>query len=219
MSLIEQLRGQSAAKPSEVELAEAETELARLEAEHADAAVEALGDSPAAKQRLAGVQAQLATERPRVAPLRAAYRAAVESDEATIVIRRAALQRTQLAAVRKHIQARAAAAVALSEAITKVAEHYHVLLERSAKAQAACPVGMSWPNGALCDAESVRELVSFELFRLSASPGNRDDHALPGATLPGLEYEYQPSAIPPMSEQFAQASANIIAALTRRAPE
>lgn len=206
------------ASPPEIaaKLATAEAEVAGLEAV---AALEALVDSPTAKDRLAGIQARLAAARESAASLKAAYRTAVERDGTTIVIRRAALQKTQLAAVRKHLDARDAAAVALSAAIAEVVKHYHTLLDRSAKGMAACPVGTTWPPGSECEPDAIRKIVASELYRASASPGDRDGRTVPGGQLPDGEYLYQPATIPAMEEQIKKASDHVIAKLTGRGQE
>ena len=227
MSLIDNLRGSPGAKPQHTvqapevaaKLATAEAELSELEAQHGGAALDALSGGSGATERLAGINRQLAAARDSVTTLRAAHKAAVDRDAATIRAQRAALQKTQIAAVRKHLEARDAAAVTLSAAIAEAAKHYHVLLERSAKAMAACPIGTEWPGGTMCEHDPIRRLVEHELYRASASPGNRDGRAFPGAQLPGMEYEWQPAAVPPLADKISAASRYVMTELTGKAPE
>jgi hypothetical protein len=212
MTLLETVRGRPAAKlaPRGAILAElkiAEAEVARLEAQHGAAALDAFANETGAEKRLEDLNRQLATGRERANTLKAAHKAAAEREEAAILAQRAALQKTQRAACLKHLQARDAAADALSIAIADAAEHYHALLDLSAKAQAACPVLTQWPDGSLCDEGSIRRLVGGEMCRVSVTAGNRDGRALPGSALPGTEFEWQPNAIAPMAEQVKAASA------------
>ena len=79
-------------------------------------------------------------------------------------------------------------------------------LDRSAKAQAACPVLTSWPDGGLCGLADLRRLVTGEMYRASAS-NSRDDRALPGAHHPSAETEWNPKGIAPLADQVKAASA------------
>jgi len=222
MSLIDNLRGSPGTKPTHsmqapevaMKLATAEAELRELEGAYGTVALEALSAAPGAKDRLTAAERQLVDSRQRVATLKAAHRAAVDRDEATIRAQRASLQKTQIAAVRKHLEARDAAAIALSAAIAEATKQYHLLLDRSAKAQAACPIGTDWPGGTLCEPDPIRKLVEHELFRASASPGGHDSRDFPGAQLPGLEYEWQPAAVPPLADKINAASQYVMTELT-----
>jgi len=227
MTLIDNLRGSPGAKPTHpmqapevaAKLATAEGELSELEGQHGGVALDALAGVSGATERLAGINRQLATARERVATMKAAHKAALDRDEAAIRAQRAALQKTQIAAVRKHLEARDTAAVALSAAIVEATKQYHLLLDRSAKAQAACPIGTSWPGGTLCEPDPIRKLVEHELFRASASPGGHDSRDFPGAQLPGSEYEWQPAAVPPLADKIKAASQYVMTELTAKAPE
>jgi small-conductance mechanosensitive channel len=224
---MESIRGKPAAKPQpplqapeiEQRLNHAQARVSELYAQRRGTALDAETGDTAAAAQLENLNREIAAANDRVATLRAAHEAAIERDEATLQAQRAALQRTQLAAVRKHLEARNAAAVALTAALDAAAKQFHILLERSDKAQAACPIGMTWPHGALCEADPLRNLVVAELYRLSATPGNKDGHALPGAGFPSSEYEWQPATIPPMAERVGAASAYVLAKLTGKATE
>lgn len=218
MSVIENLR-RPAAKPAAVpipkapdiaaQLATAENDLAALESQHGRAALDAIAGSP---DRLTALNGKLSETRERVSMLRAAHKAALERDEETIRAQRAALRKTQIAAMRKHIEARDQHAVALAVAIAEMAKHYHGLLDRSEKAERACPIGSQWPQHDGWAA--TKRYVINEFFRVSASPGNQDGRSLPGSEEPDARFTWQPDAIPPLPERIAKASAGVLAIVT-----
>src|SRR5258708_7221122 len=80
----------------------AKQDLAAIEARHGDLALAAIGGADGAQTAFDPATAALATARGTVATLGAAHKAAVERDEATLRKNRAALQKSQLAAVRSH---------------------------------------------------------------------------------------------------------------------
>lgn len=221
MSVIDNLRVRAKPAPAmqapdiAARLEAARTDLAALEQKIGNAALDALAQGT----DLTSLQRELTAARERAAMLDAAHKAALARDEAEVVRQRAALQKTQLAAVRKHIEARDAAADDLSAAIGEAVKHYHTLLDRSAKAQAACPIGMIWPNSGLCEPDPIRKLVRYELSRASNNPGNRNARTFPGAELPGMEFDFQPAAIPSMTEQIKKASGYVIGTLTGKAAD
>lgn len=216
MSVIDNIRGRTPATiPQATDIArklkEAESELATFEAEHGTAALDALSGDPKLADHLSTLHAKLIEARQRVETFRAAHKAAVERDQAARRAQLAALQRTQLTAVRTHLQARDAAAIALTGALEEAAKQFHVLLDRSAKARAACPMGMQWPP---TEYDNLRMLVAAEMYRLSASPGDNDGRALPGAAFPHVQFEHNPTAIPAMAEKIKKASVFVLAKLT-----
>jgi hypothetical protein len=226
MTILDTIRGKPGAKPAQMQapdvqrkLRAAEAELAELETQHGTAALDAIVGEAGASDRLEALNRNLARSRESVATLRAAHTAAVERDEETVRAQRTALHKAQLAAVRKHLDARDAAAEALSAAIAEATKQYHVLLERSAKAQAACPIGTTWPINSLCEHDPLRKALTHELFRLSATAGNHDGRAFPGAQLPGMEFQWQPAAIPALVDQVKHASRYVIAKLTGKSAE
>ena len=226
MTILEAIRGKPGTKPAQMQapdvqrkLRAAEAELSELEAQHDAAALDAVIGEAGAEDRLATLNRDLTRARDHVAMLRGAHKAAIERDQAIIRAQRFALRRTQMAAMRAHLVARDAAAAALRAAIEEATKQYRALLDRSAKAIAACPIGMSWPLGTDCEADPIRRLVTHELFRLSATPGNRDGRSLPGAELPSPQVEWQPQAITPLADKIKQGSDYAISILTGRAPE
>lgn len=219
MALLETLRAKAPQSPTLADVAarlhEAERELADVEARHGLAALEAF-QSP---DTLAGIQRDLMAARDRVELLRAAHKAAINREEQETRRQRAALQKAQVAAVRKHLEARNKAASALVQRIEDVAALYRTLLEASAKAQAACPVGIAWPGGSLCADGELRGLVQAEFYRASAQPGDKDRRALPGSQSPHVNLSHDPKAIPAMDQAVVDASAFVLATLTGKAPE
>jgi len=224
MTILETIRGKPGPKPAVLlaaqapaiaeKLKAAEAELRDLEAQHGTAALDALVGEAGAQSRFDELERNLAKVRNNVGVLRAAHKAAVERDEATIVAQRTSLRKTQLNAMRKHLEARNAAAEKFSAAIAEAAAQYHAMIDRSAKAIAACPIGSTWPQGTLCEIDPLRRVVQHEIFRLSATPGNRDGRTLPGAELPHVNVEWQPEAIKPLAERLKEASEFTVATLT-----
>ncbi len=224
MTILEAIRGKPGTKAAQApeilrRLHAAEAELAELETQHGNAALDAIVGEAGASDRLNTLNRDLAKARDSVATLRAAHDAAVERDEATIAAQRAAIRKTQMAAVRKHLEARDAAAVALSAAIEEATKQYHALLDRSAKAQAACPVGMTWPVSTACGTDQIRGLVMNELYRASATAGNRDGRAFPGAEFPSRLFEHQPKAIPSLVDAIKQGGEFAITTLVSKAAD
>ena len=218
MSVIENLRRQVAKpmagatlKAADVaaQLATAENDLAALESEHGNAALDAIAGNP---DRLAALNGKLNEARERVSMLGAAHKAALERDEAVIQAQRAALRKTQIAAMQKHIEARNQHAVALAAAIAEAAKHYHGLLDRSEKAERACPIGSRWPQHDGWAA--TKRFVINEFYRVSASPGNQDSRALPGSEPSGADTQWNPAAIPPLADRIKAASAGVLETIT-----
>lgn len=225
MSLIDNLRGKPGPKAAQpmpatqasaivAKLQTAESELRALEAQHGDAALEAIGGEAGAQDRLETISAKLKGAREKISTLEAAHAAAVKRDEAMLDAQRTSLRKTQIAAMRKHLEARNAAAERFSAAMAEAAAQYRAMIDRSAKAMAACPIGSNWPQGTLCEIDPIRQLAQHEMFRLSATPGNRDGRTLPGAALPSANVEWQPQVIKPLSETLKTASDFVIAKLT-----
>jgi hypothetical protein len=227
MSLIDNLKG-GGAKPPQYEgpkapgiakrLETAQAELAELECQRGDVALADVLGEAGASARLTTLNHQLADARASVETLTAAHATAVQRDEAAIRAQRATLQKTQINAVRQHLAARDKAAEKLSAAIADATAAFHDLLDRSAKAQAAWPVGFGEcpAEAALTTNDVLRNLVGFELHRMSAASGDLpgQGRALLGSRLPGMDFQHRPEAIPPLTEKVKAASAHIIRELT-----
>lgn len=204
------------------QLADAEGRISALEARHREAALEAVsGNSPAATDLglIESVESELTQTRQRITRLRAAHTAALEHDERERRRQVAALQATQVRAVRSHLNARDAAAEALSKALAEACAQWKVLIERSAKARAANPVGGQWPHGSVCDFGELKRLVEQELFRIGGDPDLGNPKSFPGANAHDLTLVHNPSAIPPLTDTLRQSSEHVLATLTGKEPE
>jgi hypothetical protein len=226
MTILESIRGKPGTKAHTAQapdvlrkLRVAEAELAELETQHGNAALDAVIGDAGAQGRLDTLTRNLASGRDKVATLKAAHHAAIERDEAAVRSQREAIRKTQFTAMKQHLAARDAAAVAFSAAIAEAAKQYHTLLDRSAKARAACPIGETWPYDTLCEIDPLRLAVEHEIFRVSATPGDMDGRSLPGARLPDVKVQWQPEATVPLADKIKKASAYTIAKLTGKAPE
>jgi hypothetical protein len=197
----------------------AQQELAAIEARHGDLALAAIGGADGAQTEFDAATAALTKARGTVATLSAAHKAAIERDEANLRRSRAALQKSQLAAVRSHLNARDAAADAIATAIAEMAKQWKLLLERSAKARNANPIGGKFPSGALCGVQELQTLVAYELHR-ACTDGNGGE--VGGEELPGsLRFAegWPPTAAPPLVEKLRAASLHVVAVLTGKIAE
>jgi len=220
MSIIETIKGRGKA-PGQADIltniANAEAELAELERQHGPASLAAVEQVPNAAIELEALNRKIAIARERVKTLQAAHRAAIQRNEAALAADRAAIQKSQIAAVRKHLEARDAALVAFAAKMAEATAHYHEMIDRSLKAQNACPIGMAWPDGSLCEPHMIRGLASGEFYRISATPGNADARSLPGSRAPNPDFDHNPSAIAPLVDTIKHASAYVIAKLMGKA--
>ena len=191
----------------------AQSEVAELEAQHGDAALAAINGEPGAEDRLVAFDSKLKTARAHVATLQAAHAAAIKRDQSVLAEQRASLRKTQINALRKHIERRNREAEQLSAAIVELASHYHALLDATVKARGVVPIGSQWPESYFdFGPDAIRRLVAQEMFRLSASAGAAN--ALPGAHCGEARYEHQPSAMPQLVERVKEASGYIFKTLS-----
>jgi hypothetical protein len=180
-------------------------------------ALDAEAGNADARELLDQNTAQLASARDRVATLRAAHAAALGQEAEGERAARASLQRTQLRVVKSCLAERDDAALALSIAITNAATAWRRLLAASKRAQAANPIGGSWPDGSLCELGELRPLVEQELARVGTNPELGAQDHLPGARCP-IDYVQRPDKLPPLVEQVKAASAHVVAKLSERIP-
>jgi hypothetical protein len=229
MSLIDNIRGGSGAKPAAglpqapaiaKKLEFAQAELSDLERQHGDAALADVLGEPGAADRLRSLNRQLESSQANVATLRSAHTAALAHDDAALRAHRAMLQKTQVNALRQHLAARDKSAERFSIAITEAAAAYHELIERSTKAlHTAQAAGFDF-SGAEVEHDPLVRLVRCEMHRVSALPGDlphdmggQGGHALPGSALPEMGFQHRPEEIPALAERVKQASALTIATL------
>lgn len=222
MSLIERFRG-SPPKPAAPDIArklqEAETQLPVLEAQHAQDALDSVTGIDGAGARLSATVEKIERLRERILTLCAAHKAAVERDAAEDRSCRAALQKTQIAAVRSHLAARDAAAEAFSAAQAEACKQFKIMQERSAKAVAACPVGFEWPGGSMCTFGDLSRAVAQEMYRLGGDPMPPHKKSFPGAKLDfplKANLKGEPHKVPPLADSLKEASARVIRVLTGR---
>jgi hypothetical protein len=144
-----------------------------------------------------------------VEQLQAAAKVAEQRDKTTLEAQRQSIRKTQLAAARKHLQARDAAAAALSAALTEASKQYRLLVEHSAQAQAAKPIGLNqWPG-------AIARLVAAEMYRVSADVvGVGIRNVLPGAAAPDIMHKHNPQGVAPLAETISKTSAGVAARLT-----
>jgi hypothetical protein len=224
MSIIENLKGRTAPKLSSktvaADIEAANNELAELKGRHGAAALAVIEGVAGADKAMADLNARITVARERIATLQAAQRLVLQREEAEIAAQRASLHKTQIAALKKHLDARDAAVVAFVSAMEEATKHYHDLLDRSAKAKLIKPILSAWPEwDDICEPMVIRKLAAGEFFRLSAAPGDLGGRALPGASFLSADYEHNPGAIPPMADAIKQSSAGIMAKITGKASE
>jgi hypothetical protein len=151
-----------------------------------------------------------------VEQLQAAAKVAEQRDKTTLEAQRQSIRKTQLAAARKHLQARDAAAAALSAALTEASKQYRLLVEHSAQAQAAKPIGLNqWPGAEEFKPSAIARLVAAEMYRVSADVvGVGIRNVLPGAAAPDIMHKHNPQGVAPLAETISKTSAGVAARLT-----
>jgi hypothetical protein len=225
MSLIESLRPKAAVHKPQVpdilrKLETARAELASIATRHAEAALDALTGGADAIAALDSVNRELGMARERIENLSAAHKAAIDRDQAAARAQRASLQRTQINALRKHLEMRDQAAIALADIVGKFSVEYRKLVDHSAKAVGACPLGYEWPDGvALCIPDEIKVVVGAELWRVADVRNPHEyrngEHPLapPGAAADQADFIGYPTRTPPLAERIARATSAILARL------
>ena len=211
--------GSSGAKAPDVEakLREAQDALAALEARHGEVALDDLLGEDGAASRLSALVKQMDATRATVTTLQAALVAARERDAATERANRAALRKTQVAAVKSNLEKRDAAGSAFTIAAAEAVKQFRILVECSGKAHAANPLGGEWPAGGLHQLGELKQLCAQELFRLDAHDATYGNQkSFPGAAVADLDKVGQPDKIVPLADELKANSAYIIATLTGR---
>lgn len=225
MSLIDRFKSDPAAADAKIppmispkiaaDLQQAEAALATLQARYDGAALSAALNEPGASGVLADLLAGIATARDRVTALTAAHRAALTRDEASARQARALIQKTQINAVKSHLQRRDKAAERLAKLLEEAMAEWKLLTVHSEKAKLANPIGGEWPDGGCNGLGEVRRLVEQELFRL----GNEtvvSGRTFPGAKVYHHDLDNNPPAVPPLADVLRKASEHVMAVLTGR---
>lgn len=217
--------GPEQAPPIAAKVAEAEQQIASLRHKRPEYALGVVNGIEGADARLAEVDAKLGELERRLNVLNAAHDAAVAADRRMFAAQRAALHATQVAKVKRELDARGEAAARLSKAIETATAAFRDLIEHSRQAQRANPVGGIWPKGSYCEDDKIIELVQRELWRLGgsdyaawASGPDRPPPPFPGGE-PLNWIERQPSKCPPLVERLKQASERTLSVLTGQEPK
>jgi hypothetical protein len=201
-------------------LALAQAELERLQAQHGDVALDALLSVEGADTHLASLEKRIALARADVVKLQSAHKAALARDEATILQQRASLYKTQMAAVKRKLEARDQAAQELQDAFGTVAKAWKTMIEVSKAAKAATPAETHWPEYGLpdlIDFDGIKLLVANEMFRQAGDPGLGNRQSFPGSrATPGNEG--RPDQIMPLADTMKAHSAVVLKGLTGKTP-
>lgn len=201
-------------------LALAQAELEKLQALHGDVALDALLSVEGADARLAVLEKQIASARADVVKLQSAHRAALARDEATILQQRASLYKTQLAAVKRKLEARDQAAQQLQDAFGTVAKAWNTMIEASKAARDATPAETHWPEHGLPDVidfDGIKNLVGNEMYRQAGDPRLGNRQSFPGSR-PTPGNEGQPDRIRPLADTMKAHTASVLEGLTGKAP-
>lgn len=198
----------------------AQSRLEGLQAQHGAVALDAVLNVDGADGRLAALERELASARAEVVTLQSAHKAAQARDEATILQQRASLYKTQLATVKRKLEARDQAAQELADAFGTVAKAWHTMIDASKAAKAATPVGTAWPEDglpSLIDFEGIKKLVAHEMYRVAGDPKIGNYHSFPGSA-PTAGNEGQPDNIRPLADTLKAHTAFVLERLTGRTP-
>lgn len=200
-------------------LKEAEDDLPRLESEYADGALAVIDGDRGAEQDLAPLRQKVLRARERVETLRAAVTAAERRDAERLAAQRAALRKTQITALKRHLSARDTAAQKLTAALADAVREYHLMLEHSEQAL-AIPLGgdVSVLEGSLAAPGEIRRSVAAEIFRISGvaeTLGHNQIRKFPGAQCPSTDFADRPDAWPMLTDRFRRDTATIAERLAK----
>ncbi|HVM77630.1 MAG TPA: hypothetical protein VMU06_01335 [Stellaceae bacterium] len=189
-----------------------EAEIARLDGDLGQTALAEFLGAEGATEKATALCQQMEEQRTMLTKLKSAHIAALEREEIEQRRVRAQLARTQIRNVKECLKARDEAAVALNGTVAEVCRQFRILIDKSAKAKAACPLDMKWPNDALCDFGDLRRLTEEALWKHGGNPaiGARDN--FPGGKTSVL-FAGQPENIPDLAETIKKASSHVLAAL------
>jgi hypothetical protein len=199
-------------------IADQEALVRELEQCHAEASLAWASSAAGSSTALDQLDAQLGTARRELRALQAAHALAVEQKTAEERARVAALHATQIRACEQHLAARDKAAVELTKALTLVAAHYKTLIARSEKARNACPIGMAWPMGSLCELGPIKRQIAIEMFRLMGDPSLNGAATFPGADPGDLRFLTKPDAMEPLTDVIERASRHTLDVLKGKKP-
>lgn len=223
MNILSKLKPASGSKaPTTPEIAErirtTEAEVARLDGELGEVALAEFLGAPGAAEKATALSGQLMQLRETLAKLKRAQVVALEHEEAEQRRVRVQLARTQIRNVKEALAARDEAAVAMNAALAEACQQFKTLVAKSTKARSACPLGMEWPAGSLCEFSDLHRLVEETLWKFGANPtlGARDH--FPGAKTT-FDLMHQPERIPDLPDTIKASSAHVLAVLDGRVKE
>lgn len=222
----ETITGKSAPAPSlrSVEIAkkfaEAQAAIPDLEVRHADLAFRC-ETGEATERDVAVALGELRAARDRAASLAAALGRAHDVEAQEAAAKRAAVHKSQIAAVRAQFRTRDAAVAKMIEHLEAAVAEYEKAVGAAAKAAAAAPGGM--PRGVLVERVAFNRAIQVDLYRLSArliggDAANAAARAFPGAVAPSVTLAGQPGAIAPLVDLVKTASDYALRVLTGRTP-
>jgi hypothetical protein len=199
-------------------LHEAQDRLRPLEASQGEVALDAELGVPGAQDRLTQLLERIAVEKASLAKLRLAHSAGLARDAEAERTHRAGLRKAQIAALRKHLEARDAAASAMAVAITEAVKQFKLVVERSRKAGDIVPICDQLPEGAISGFGQLKSLVGQEIYRLDGGDSMTGTlRSFPGAAVLDINTQGQPNTIEPLEDHLKRNSAYIIETITGRA--
>jgi len=142
--------------------------------------------------------------------LEAAHRAALIKDEENIARERVHLRKTNLANVRRNLDIRDKLADEFTASLAQTIALFHKLQEVSDKARRSWPHPTNWPDDMIDTASQIKREVLAEIARLSSTPGRiGDERSFPGASVPNIDFEWQPNRIEPFADKIKRGSDNL----------
>jgi hypothetical protein len=181
------------------------------------ASLDAVQEVEGAADRLAGLQSQLAAVGAELATLQHAFGEAEQVDKRKWAQQRAAIHRSSWLAVKKHLEARDAAAQTMSVSIENAVQAYREMVEAADKAMRAGQVLASQnlaTSGHRLAQSELYKAASFELFRLGTpwpvQPGDRTK-VFPFDK--SVTSQIRGEAGRPLAEELRQRSADLLAEL------
>ena len=208
MSILDTSKSKAGAKPPtapdiEKQLEPAREAVLKLEADIGHAAIDAVGDDPAALERYRKTKADLAAAHDRLDLLNRAHASAIERDKAELAGRQAAIRKTQIESRKRDATALRKLAEDFAAAEAESNRLYQAMLDHAAKL--VIPVaGITTPDDAISPGR-MRQLVIAERFRLSApfsggSIGRDTLRLLPGAGSPDVMADDNPEIVPAFAD-------------------
>lgn len=198
-------------------LAEAKAALAMLELQREVITLDWGLEKPGAEERMEAFDRDIEKATAKVKGLELALTAATAKDEAEERQRWAAIIRSQIGAVRSHLNARMRAAAKFTKAAEELNAAWLEMIAEADKAKAARPVGSEWPlYQSLCEFGHTKQLCERELYRIGGDDTIGNLKSLPGGKAGDQRLVHNHRAIKPMAEELKVALDDTIAVLQGR---